>query len=88
MAERCASISLPKLADIPLGSITVGATAPAISVPVNACCLIANFGWTLGSGILSTPPLVGPVADALEVLEQVVDDYNAAAEFAITCPGN
>jgi hypothetical protein len=87
VAERCASVSLPKLAVPGLGGITVGASAPTITVPLKACCQIANFSWTLGS--ISIPiAFPGPVADALSVLEQLVDDYNAATEFGLTCPSN
>lgn len=87
MAERCVSLTLPKLVVPGLGAITVGFNPPALSLPLNACCQLGNFGWTTGS-LVAPISLPGPVADALAALELIVDDYNAAAEFQINCPGN
>lgn len=70
-----------------LGPITIGFTPPTVDFDAEVCCKLFNFSFALGA---VTIPFVMPpeVAAALEVLEQTVDDVNAALEFNIDCPGD
>lgn len=84
MADRCVSVSFA----VPVPSVpgvTVGFTPPSVAFDPKLCCKIANFAFA-GPGV--SIPLTGTLADALEFIEQAVDDFNQLAELNVTCPGN